>query len=427
MSNLRVYIAISTFLPIIGGAERQAIAHGRSLRAKGHDATIITLRYDRSWPLYEEVEGVPVYRVAGTLLGDRQKLPRALQQALYLMALVILGWRLCQWRRSYDILHVYQLTLTALPTALACWLTGKPMIIGVRSADAGKKATSQGEAVLFAGSLDPAAPWLRVHGKVGLEGDLQDIERIGKPAVRFTYALLRHINAGVTILSTYMKSYLAAYDFLLPDTLLIPNGVDSQCFTPACADNPSAERAYRVVCVSRLAFQKGIDVLLHAWSLVQEQCPQAHLLIVGTGPLQSQLERLMQELGLAKSVEFTGLQQNTLAQFHRAEISVLSSRWEGMPNALLEAMACGLACVATRVSGSEDIITPEVNGLLVEPEDHRSIAQALLTLLQNPDLVQKYGQAARLTIEEHYTLEHITDSYINFYHKIMKQRRQRTI
>src|SRR5437588_3423464 len=86
-----------------------------------------------------------------------------------------------------------------------------------------------------------------------------------------------------------------------------------------------------------------------------------------------------------------------------------------MPDAVLEAMACGLACVAARVSGSEDIIQHGVNGLLVEPGDYQSMAQALLTLLVDPVLAEKYGQAARATIEKHYSFERIMDRYIELY------------
>ncbi len=89
-----------------------------------------------------------------------------------------------------------------------------------------------------------------------------------------------------------------------------------------------------------------------------------------------------------------------------------------MPNALLEAMACGLPCVATRVSGSEDIIQHGVNGLLVESEDYRDMAQALLTLLHDPLLAQKYGQAARKTVERHYSLEQVMDRYVELYQRI---------
>src|SRR5205823_1553150 len=177
---------------------------------------------------------------------------------------------------------------------------------------------------------------------------------------------------------------LAAHDFDLPDVQLIPNGVDITRFNPVHADTSIGEREQVVVCVSKLRYEKGIDVLLQAWQLVHQQAPQARLIIVGSGYLQTQLECMVEERGIASSVEFTGLQGDIPAQLHRGRLAVLPSRWEGMPNALLEAMACGLSCVATRVCGSEDAIEHGVNGQLVEPEDHQGVPPAPLTLLRLP-------------------------------------------
>ena len=95
-----------------------------------------------------------------------------------------------------------------------------------------------------------------------------------------------------------------------------------------------------------------------------------------------------------------------------------------MPNALLEAAACGLASVATSVSGSEDIIQHGLNGLLVEPEDYQGMAQALLTLLCDPLLAHEYGRAAREAIEKHYSLESIIDRYIVLYQRMANSPRK---
>jgi glycosyltransferase involved in cell wall biosynthesis len=228
-------------------------------------------------------------------------------------------------------------------------------------------------------------------------------------------------------LSSRMKNCLAKYNFDLLDIQLIPNGVDIRRFRPACADTSPEERAQVVVCVAGLRHEKGIDVLLQAWHLVHLQAPQARLIIVGNGPLQSQLERMAEALSIADYVEFAGLQSDIPVQLHRGSVAVLPSRWEGMPNALLEAMACGLACVATRVSGSEDIIEHRVNGLLVEPEDYQSMATALLTLLGNSALVQEYGRAARETVERYYSFEQIMNKYVELYRRITDRRKRQEI
>jgi glycosyltransferase involved in cell wall biosynthesis len=424
MSNPRIYIVILTFLPMVGGAEKQALAHARSLRERGLEATIVTLRHDRSWLPREVIEDVTTIRVAGTLLGGREKLAGPLRKLAYLLGLLVMCWTLWQHRKRYDVLHLYQLGLQTLPVAVVCRLTGKPLIVSVRAAGSGKAARSHKQVSILAGPLDANAPWLQVRERTQIDGDLAGLERPGKFAVRLTRFLLRRIHAVIVILSSQMKGYLAAYDFNLPGTQFIPNGVDVTRFTPIDTHTSPNERAQVVICVTRLAYQKGVDVLLQAWYLVQQQFPQARLIIVGIGPSQPQLERLAQVLDIRGSIEFAGLQHDVSAQFHRGGLAVLPSRCEGMPNAVLEAMACGLPCVATRVSGCEDIIQHGVNGLLVEPEDYQGMAQALLTLLRDPALAEKYGQAARASIEKHYSLEHITDMYVELYQRIAGHRSQ---
>lgn len=419
MSKLRIYIAISTFHPLVGGAERQALLHGCSLRERGHVVTIVTFRHNRIWPQDEVVDGVSLIRVAGIFLSDRNKLPVSLQKLLYLVATVVMGWTLWKHRHRYDILHVYQLTVLVLPVALACWLAKKPIVIAVRSTGSSEAVRSHNKVSLLAGPLDTTAPWLQVNGRANTGGDL---ERLGKPIVGLIYMLLRYVHAIVVVLSSRMLRDLEAHDFVLLNTQLIPNGVDIQRFHPEHASRWNEKREHVVVCVAQLRYEKGIDVLLQAWHLLHEQAPQAQLIIVGSGSLQSQLERMAGALGIADSVEFAGEQKDVAAQFHRGAIAVLPSRFEGMPNALLEAMACGLACVATRVSGSEDIIQHGINGLLVEPEDYQGLAQALLSLFHNPPLARKYGYAARATIEQHFSLEHITDTYIELYGKLVNSK-----
>lgn len=408
-SKPRIYIAIDTLWPVVGGAERQAIAHARGLRERGFEATVVTLRHDRAWRRREVIEGVPVTRVAGWVAGGRERFPAPLRKLAYLLGLLMMAWTVWRHRRRYDVLCVYKLNLLAAPAALACLLAGKPMIISSRCADSGVGAGTH-PAPLAPGPFGVC----REAGAYDIS-DAELLESLGAPVLRLTCYLLRRARAVVIVLSSRMGHELAAHGLWLPATLYIPNGVDATRFAPVRTDLLEDERARTVVCVCRLSYQKGVDMLLYAWQLVHTQAPTARLIVVGTGPLHKDLERLAEGLGVASAVEFAGVQSNVPAQFHRAGIAVLASRWEGMPNAVLEAMACGLPCVGTRVSGSEDIIQHGVNGLLVDPDDYRGMAAALLTLLRDTALTRDYGRAARATIEQQYTLERITDRYVELY------------
>src|SRR5436190_1705881 len=194
MINPRIYLITATFLPAVGGAEKQAFTHGRSLRERGLEVTIITFRHKKAWPQREVIEGVPVIRVAGILLEDRWKLPRPLQKLAYLLAMLVMGRTLWKYRKCYDVLHVYKLTFLALLAALVCRLAGKRMIVSVRSTGSGELAKSHTNATLLAGPLDATASWLqvdgrlRVGGRVNVGSDLEVLERMGKPVVRLTHS-----------------------------------------------------------------------------------------------------------------------------------------------------------------------------------------------------------------------------------------------
>lgn len=184
-----------------------------------------------------------------------------------------------------------------------------------------------------------------------------------------------------------------------------------------------------MVCVARLDYQKGVDVLLHAWGRMLR--PPAgwraglapRLQLVGDGALRPQLERIAAELGLADSVEFLGLRADIGDLLQRSWGFVLPSRWEGMPNVLLEAMACGLPCVATRVSGSEDIISDGVDGLLVEPEQPAALAWALRRVIEDPELAQRLGAAGRATVVRDYRLRHVAEQCVALYRRLLAEGR----
>jgi glycosyltransferase involved in cell wall biosynthesis len=419
VSNPRIYIAIGTFHPLVGGAERQALLQGRALRARGYDATIITLRHNRAWPKYDAIEGVPVVRVAGMVLGGRENLPTPLRRVAYLLGVLILGWALWWRRRRFDILHLYQLNLLILPAALVSGLVSKPLIVALRCADSGYQSGSSNHAL--GGARPQHAQPPPEEGRDRSRGDLEALESLGKPMVVLTRYLLGRPLVVPVVLSARMAQDLLTHGFRLTGVQAIPNGVDLTCFLPARREGPPLRRTGLVLYVGRLTFQKGVDVLLTAWRGVQEQLPEsrrARLVIIGAGPGRAQLECLTATLGIGDSVTFVGEQSDVAAWLRQSDVAVLPSRWEGMPNALLEAMACGLPCVATRVSGSEEVIQHGANGLLVEPDDSVALAAALRTVLLDPALGDRYGRAARATIVERYSLDQVMRVYLDLYHRL---------
>jgi glycosyltransferase involved in cell wall biosynthesis len=140
-----------------------------------------------------------------------------------------------------------------------------------------------------------------------------------------------------------------------------------------------------VMSMGRLHPSKGFDILLRAFAACQDPCPQWRLVILGEGPERPRLEALALELGIAERVHLPGQVAEPAPLLQQAEFFVMSSRYEGFPMALCEAMSCGLAVVASDCSaGVRQIVRPGLDGLLVPPGEPEALAQVMLWLMQDP-------------------------------------------
>jgi glycosyltransferase involved in cell wall biosynthesis len=426
-NHLRICYLSNNFSPIVGGAEAQAEKQARQLQALGHEMTIVTLRIDRRLKRKEVLAGLPVVRVGGLYkrsgrlrTGKPGHLPIALNTFLVL-------WRL---RHTYDIIHAFQFSPVAAVAVLIGKLTHKPVVVNLQSA--GPRETEQPErgreATLMADTLRNT-DFLKIDQSMSWVIGGSDLTRLPQATFggRAILNFLRGSDAFYRVLSTRCFSYLISQSFRADHIVRIPNGVDSEKYRPTPEprlDAPGPERI--ILCVARLEYPKGVDVLLHAWGRMMRAPAEWHahlkprLCIVGNGIFKPQMERIVAELGIQESVEFLGLRKDVLDLLRSAWGFVLPSRWEGMPNALLEAMACGLPCVATRVSGSEDIITHEINGLLVQPEQPAEMAQALQRILEDPGLARRLGQEGRNTILREYQLNEVVEQCLSLYQRLLK-------
>jgi len=163
---------------------------------------------------------------------------------------------------------------------------------------------------------------------------------------------------------------------------------------------PPADGAWQIVQAARLVPKKGIATSIRAFASFRNSFPAARFLIAGEGPLEAELRGLAAALGVAGAVDFCGfLPQDALREsYAKAHIFLHPSEEvhgdvEGIPNALLEAMACGLPAVATRHGGIPEVITDGVTGLLCPERDPDALAAALLRLAGDPALYQAIGQA----------------------------------
>jgi glycosyltransferase involved in cell wall biosynthesis len=161
------------------------------------------------------------------------------------------------------------------------------------------------------------------------------------------------------------------------------------------------------LCAARLVVQKRHDILLRAWAAVPEP---AVLLLAGDGPLRARTCALAAELGLANRVRLLGARDDMPRLLAAADVCTLSSDWEGLPVALLEAMACGRPVVATGVDGVAEVLG-HGGGLMVSPGDPSALAEALTALLGDPEATQRIGDEARRVIAEHHDPAIMVRSY----------------
>lgn len=421
------YVAFQ-FWPSVGGSQVQAEKQARYLRQLGQDVIVVTLRHRKTWPASEVCVNFPVIRVGGWYRRDGALRVGRLGHILIDIMLFVTLWRL---RRCYDLIHTLQISPLAMVATMIGKLTGKPVIIGIQSTGPseqhidtvekrGLTQTKRGTVEKVCG--DQQVWWRqKEHG-----GDIAMLQN-GAWGGRWMLSYLRKSDAYYQILSTRSSVYLKRHGFCPERLVHIPNGVDTQQFYPVWQAE-QVEMAERVVlCVARLEYAKGVDVLLRAWAHLLRLLAtwrdglQLRLYLAGDGSCWAELERLAMALGVQESVEFLGERHDILQLLHQAWCFVLPSRWEGMPNALLEAMACGLPCIASRVSGSEDIIEQGRNGLLVEPEQPELLAKALRLLIEDTNLARKLGWCGYETVREHYQLRSTVQCCLAFYRSLLSR------
>jgi glycosyltransferase involved in cell wall biosynthesis len=159
-------------------------------------------------------------------------------------------------------------------------------------------------------------------------------------------------------------------------------------------------RAEMIAAVGRLVPQKGFDTLLRAFALVHRTHPTWRLVISGEGPMRAALEAQVRTLGLEAVVSLPGRTSTVDDVLAESAVFVLSSRYEGFPNVLLEAMASGCACLATDCdSGPSDLLAHDALGLLVPVDDAVALADALTRVLDDPAYRSRLGDAARTSTQ----------------------------
>jgi glycosyltransferase involved in cell wall biosynthesis len=387
----RVLFLTESFHPVLGGGEQHVLRLSRLLAAAGMPSTVVTRQSEASWPREEQLSGVRVIRVppSGPARSGKYRMVPAAVRALM------------RESRGYDVLVVRGTRVLGLPGLLAARGLGKRVVL---------QAEVNGE----------------MSGEVYTWGRHQR----GSPAARLVFAAvaarnrwMRDADAFVAMSRTIAAEFAAAG---VPERriALIPHGVDLQRFRPASAEERTAlrerlslpARACLVAYTGRLLRGKGLETLLEAFSSARARCPELFLLLVGSGAGQSlSIEGLLRaraaEPDLAGHVAFAGHVEDVADHLRAADVFAFPSLFEALGLSLVEAAACGLACVGSRTGGIVDVLEHEQSGLLVAPGDAEALAAALVELGSDAALRGRLGAAARARAQAGFDEEEAASAY----------------
>lgn len=391
-SNMNVLMVISQLRPMIGGAERQAELLAHALIKKGVNVTIVTGWWKFGTPRKETVHGIEIRRNFSCWGMFGVKGIRPLGALTYM---ITLGFYLVLHRKEYDIIHVHQALYPAFISVLvAKRFLGKPVIV--------KTASS------------------------GMTGDIRWLSRFLFGRLQLKY-LLKHMGCLVAV-SRVTGQEFEQIGFPSSKILYIPNGVE----IPVEAKSSSHPMIHAVT-TARMSREKGVDVLLRAWANLSPGPTSLRLTILGDGPQRHAIEKAARDSGIDKSITFTGWVYNVNEYLREADVFVLPSRTEGMPNALLEAMSYGIPCIATNVGGNSELLEGDgeqispgkyavaENGLLVNPDDVKGLTEAILFFMRNREKSEKMGRRGRAFIQENYSIDRVAERYEGLYQSLLNE------
>ena len=376
--NMKIIFVVRYFYPFIGGLEKKVLNLASALRKKGVGVEIITSRFSREWTAREVIKGVPVHR----LPSPRIKILGAIIYLISLSAYLIKN------RSSFETIHTFQ--------------------VGYNSA-----------AAVFAGKLLSKKTILTLSSS-GYGGD---INRHRKTPWGIVFLFLCRLASAIIVLNQKMASELKAAGYSPNSIVSISNGVDINSYR--ASENKKTLKNKMgigdekvIIYTGRLSKEKGLDFLIRSWTKLTTDTP-VKLYILGDGPDKSALEHLIKKHKLEKQVTILPGVDEVREYLCMSDIFVMPSQFEGLSNSILEAMVCGLPVVATRVEGNEELIDDGITGLLIEKDNEISMANAISSLLTNPDKAYRLSRQAQEMVQKKHNLNIVADQHVCLYESLM--------
>lgn len=254
------------------------------------------------------------------------------------------------------------------------------------------------------------------------------LHRLKIAGYRLSYRFLSRYADGFVAVSNDVYRAIMGQVGPRPDRIFtIRNGVDPGRFAipgdkeAVCQELGLATQTTLVATVGRLVEAKGHRFLIDAVRPIVSRFPQVHFLVIGDGELRTGLEEQAARLGVAAHVHFMGAREDVSDLVTAADIFVLPSLWEGLPLALLEAMAAAKPIVATDVGGTSETIIAGNTGVVIPPGDGQMLVEGISQLLSNPREARAMGRAARRKIEESFGIEKSAAEHLALYRRLLKR------
>ncbi|MEM3828245.1 MAG: glycosyltransferase family 4 protein [Conexivisphaerales archaeon] len=370
--KLRVLMFSDYFYPHVGGGVEKVVYElSKRLVKMGCDILVITLGENC---LCYDVDGIKVYRVAGVDLTKLFQMQLSVPKDIKKVLNVAKDF-------SPDIIHAHNIFFTtSLLAVLIKRVSHRKLVFSAHLGDVSNLA------LLGRWKALAAKAYEKFFGKIILSSS--------DAIIAVSHAVRQHV---ISLGAPPKK------------VVVIPNGVDLEEFSSSFNMQKSIKP--EVIFVGRLIPNKGLEYLVEAAKiLINSKITKVRFKIVGDGPYRQQLEELVARYGLSPYFEFLGFVPKVSEILRNGGIFVRPSLTEGMPLTILEAMASGLPIIATRVSGTSEIIMHNETGILIEPGNVRQLAEAIKYLVESPAEALRLGRNARAFIEHHFREKFSWDS-----------------
>ncbi len=371
------------FRPVIGGTERQAEKLAAALVKSGCPVTIVTPRFDSHSPDREMIDGVMVERFQLIDLSKRYKI-----HGIALLNIPFMIWQVCHMMRprlrNVTVLHCHGVSLDIAGAALAGRFANVPVVCKAATAD---KLSDFGKITNFSGRF---VAWLVksfVGTWVATTGAVEEALR----------------RAGVA-----------------PERIVrIPNGVD---LPSGQKDLPGSGLVRRFLYLGRLSTGANRDVptLIRAFDRLARIHREIELAIVGGGDLLEETRQLVASCETRERIYTPGFGQSD-KWLAWTDCFVLPSRREGLSNALLEAMALGLPCIANDISPNREVLEDGKAGFLVPVEDSDALGSVMQRLCSEINLGRVFGNLAFERVKQNYVIESVAENYVTLYAELSKR------